>query len=934
MQNTNINFGGKTVIRRRRNILALILAVLINSTLAHKVGAAFPTTKRLAGTDRYITSLRVAQDGWTSSYYAILACGEDYPDALSSVPLAKKYDAPILLTHRTYIDAAVLQELQSLNVGKIFVIGGTAAVSDGIISQLNTLGMQTERIGGADRYGTSVKIAEKFGKVDTLTVATGQDYADAISIGPAAAAMGVPVILVPKNIMPDETKAYIEKLNTIINADYSNKQKGQTSSSDNVGAFRNMKVFVVGDNNIVSDNVVREFENTFKDDVTYQQFGNVERIVGEDKYERNINVIARFLEKSSGTTVNYDDHSDSDDDYGKTDYSTKNDLFSLNNLYIASGENFPDALAGAAAAAKSKAPVILTGESNSGLLKDFILTKMPNYDYDSTAPEYLTILGGEAVVPNSRVNDIFGYVINDKNVSTGDSSTTTFKDNRLEKLIRDKVGMPTGTLNYSDLKNITALDLSNQGITDITGLENCMNLKSLDLSYNQITSVKPLLKLYDLKDLNLSHNKISDVSYFSNLTSLEKLNLSDNKVSDFSYSRKNTKDYNDTDYDKVSDSVFKYMTHLTYLDLGNSNVSGSYSYQNSISSSDLSDLKYLISLVSLNLNGTDVSSLSNLEKLTKLTTLNLSGTDVSSLDSLKKLTNLTSLDLSNNDSIDGSDLKPLQYLTKLKYLNLSNNQIDDLKYLKGLTNLTTLYLEDNPILDYTAILSYKNSLYYRDFDIATISSDITYSSDSTIDAEIKSQISNFGNLYDYGNYYKLRFRLLYRSYGTGAYNDILEALQSEREWLSGEIASGNLSTSQLKDVNNDLLDIENQIADISKKNSINSKVKDLENQLSTAYEPNDMEKIINKINYTYADYRYDYYRTLVDRYTDDIQKLEAEIQITGLQSPSYSGSNTIDSLQNILNQKKKNRDFALEKITMYDNYRNFFNAINSVFEEN
>ncbi|WP_446897190.1 cell wall-binding repeat-containing protein [Clostridium sp. LBM24168] len=870
------------MIIKRKFIIGLTLAAIFSLASLHKVSASIPTIKRLAGAERYTTSLRIAQDGWSSSYYAVLASGENYPDALSSVPLAKKYDAPILLTHRNYIDSSIVEELKGLNVGKVFVIGGTGAVNDSVLNRLNSLGIQTERIGGADRYDTSVKIAEKFGKVNTLAVATGLDYADALSIGPAAALMGIPVILVPKNIIPDRTKDYIEKLDTTVN-----------------------KVFIVGDNSVISDNVAMEF-------------GNVERITGKDKYERNINVIARFLIKSGSSG----------------DYNSSSDLFSLNNLYIASGEGYADALSGAAEAAKSSSPVILSGKSNSELIKNFILTKIPNYDYDSDIPEYLTVLGGEGVVPNSRVGDIFGDVFGDKNSSTGDSSTTVFKDSNLEKLIREKVGMPTGTLNYSDLENITSLDLSNQGIKDISGLQNCVNLKSLDLSYNQITSVKPLLKLYNLQDLDLSHNRISDVSYLSNLTSLKQLNLSDNDISVLGYSRESTKDEDDTDYDKTSDSVFKYMIGLTSLDLSNSNTNGSYKYKNSINSSDLSNLKYLTGLTSLNLKGTNVGSLTNLEKLTNLNTLNLSDTNVSNLDTLKKLTDLTYLDLSSNDSIDGNDLKPLQNLTGLKYLNLSNNDIDKLTYISGLTNLKTLYLEDNPILDYTPILSYEKSLYYRDFDVSSISDDVVYSDDAAIDAEIKSQISNLQSSYSYGDYNKLRFRVLYRSYASGVYNGTLQNLKKEMSWLNQRIASGGLSDLELKDANESLSSVRNEMADIDKKDSMNTKVKSLENQLSTSYKANDMEKIINKINYVYSDYRYDYYRTLAARYADDIHNIEAEIQTIGLQGPGSSGSDTIDSLQDMLEDKKKDRDSAEGKIDMYDNYRNFFNAVNSVLEEN
>lgn len=927
------------MIRNNKSIIKVILigtlctSILING-FSYRVYASFPTTKRLAGSDRYTTAVKAAQDGWSSSYYAVLACGENYPDALSAVPLARKYDAPILLTYRNSLPSEVMEELKSLKVGKVFIIGGTGSVGSNLEEKLAAEGMQIERLGGVDRYDTSVKIAEKFGNVDTLTVATGEDYADAISIGPAAAAMGVPVLLVPKNIMPDTTKEYIQKLNTIKNSEYSNLQNGQTDKSkDNVGNFRNMQIFVVGDNNVVSDNVTREFENTFKDSAGIQQFGNVERIVGQDKYERNINIMARFIKNSVGTSIDYDDHSNSSDDYKKTQYSTKYDLFSFNNMFIASGDGFADALSGAALAAKTKSPVILSGESNTQMLKNFILSKIPNYSYNSTAPEYLTVLGGEAVMPDSRVSSIFGTVAFDTTAAFNNSSSATFKDKQLEKLIRDKVGIHDRDLHYSDLKDITSLDLSNQGIGDITGIDNCPNLKSLDLSYNQIKNVMPLLKMYSLEDLNLSHNKIEDISYLSNLRSLKQLNLSDNNISILDDSRVADKDSDDDDYSKISQNVFKYLTNLTFLDLSNSNSEEYYNTRNRIDSGDLDSLEVLTNLVSLNLKGNSLGSLTSLEKLTNLTTLNLRKTGISSLESVGKLTKLTYLDISKNTSIDGDDLKPLKSLTNLKYLDASSNKIDELTYIGGLSSLTTLYLEDNPIKDYTPILSYKNSLYYRDFDDALVAeSNNFYSTDTDINALIKSQISDFSTVYGYSNFDKLKFRQLYRPYDLGSYDEKLSELYKERDWLKSQIALEELSSSQRKDTNEYLEVIENQIVDIKKKDEMNTKIKDLNNQLVVASNPKDMVKIINQINYIYSDYRYDDYRIAVDRSSADIEKIKAQLQIASMQSPSYSGASTIQELKYDIDQRQKDKDFAQEKVNMYENYRSFFNAINSVIE--
>lgn len=926
------------MIRRRKNIIALILTVVISFTLSYKVSAAFPTTKRLAGADRYITSLKVAQDGWSSSYYAILACGEDYPDALSAVPLAKKYDAPILLTHRTYIDSSVLEELRSLNVGKVFVIGGTGAVSDKILSQLNSSGMQTERIGGIDRYETSVKIAEKFGKVDTLTVATGQDYADAISIGSVAAAMGVPVILVPKNVMPDSVKNYVKKLDSL-KVDDGSSSSG-TASSINSGNFKGYKIFVVGDNNIISDNITREFENITNNnsDSFDENPVNVERITGDNKYTRNINIIARFLEKSQGEAEVPDSYNNGDDDNKNTQYSTKNDLLSLKNLYIASGEGFADALSGAALAAKTKSPVILSGTSNGDVIKDFLLSKSPNYEFNSTFPEYLTVLGGEAVMPSGSVNKIFGNVAFDSNIDFTDSTAVKFRDNQFERLIRDKVGIQDREIHYSDLRSITSLDLSNQGITDISGIENCTNLKSLDLSYNSIESISSIVDLTQLEELNLSYNQIKDISYISNLSNLKVLNLSDNLIDTLQYYRRlYTTNNSKEKYEKVSGNVFKNLTKLVSLDLSNSDEKSSnypyyyYSDRNRISS--IENLKDLVNLTSLNLQSTSVSNLDYLKNMTKLDKLNISHTNISTVNDLKNVKSLTYLDISYN-SLNTTDVKALRDLTKLKYLDASNNDIDDVSVLRGLSSLTTLYLEDNPIKDYTPILDFSKSLYYKDFYVLNPTGDEVYSLDQDLNSIIKDQISTFEQSYSYDNYDKLRYRQLYKSYDLGSYDDELVKLNSDRELINNRISKGNFTDKELTEMRRNLSSISNEIADIKKKEEMNNTVKNLETRLYGVIKPIDREKIINKINYIYADYRYDYYRAELSRCNEDIDILKAQGQLISSESPSYEGGKNLEYIQYQLDKRQRERDFAKEKISTYDNYRNFFNAITAVLEEN
>lgn len=910
------------MIRRRKNIAILILTFVLGTAFPHTVQASFPTMKRLGGSDRYDTCIKVAQDGWSSSYYAVIACGENYPDALSSVPLAKKYDAPILLTYSNSMPANVMDEIKQLHVGKVFLIGGQGSISSSVEKQLQNQGIQTERLAGADRYETSVKIAEKFGKVEALTVATGEDYADALSIGPAAAAMGVPVLLVPKNYVPDVTKKYIRNLNTIRNSEYDNSSNSSSSSNTNTssGTFRDYHVFVMGDSNVVTDNVVDEFQG---------EGNTVERIEGKDKYYRNINAIARFMQKSNGTSTQNKDSSD--DNKKQTQYFVKGDMLSINNLYLASGEGFADALSGAALAAKTKSPIILSGTYNSSLIKDFMLGKIPNYGSYSVNPEYLTVLGGEGVMPGTRVSEVFQNSSFDNTVDFNNSKSVEFKDKAFEKIIRDKLNIHDRDIHFSDVKNITSLELSNQNIRNIAGLENFIHLKSLDLSYNRIEDLSSIVRLDQIENLNLSHNNIEDISYISNLVNLKELNLSDNKIDDLEHSRNAYKDDDEKEYEKTSNNVFKNLNHIVSLDLSNS-ILGDYSYnRNRIT--NVSKLKDMLSLVSLNLNGNDVGSLDDLKNITTLTTLKLSDTDISNLDFIKDLTGITYLDISNNSSIDSDDLKALQSLTGLKYLNVSNDKVDNVTSLSKLTNLTTLYIEDNPIKDYTPILDITKSLYYKDFDVLSVIGNIAYDKDDTVNSQIKNEISNFQSMYSYGEYTKLRYRKLYHAYDLGTYDSKLQELYRNRDWITYEISLGGMTQENINSLKNQLDSINYNAEEMSKKDSMNKKVKDLETQFLSTSKPIEKEKLMGKINYVYADYRYDYYRNLVQKYNNDMEKIKEQIQEASYETPNYSSNKDIKNLQYALEEIQKDSDLASQKISMYQNYKDFFNAVDAVLEE-
>jgi uncharacterized protein YjdB len=215
-------------------------------------------TIRLGGADRYATSVAISQAGWKgTSSYAVLASGSDFPDGLSSATLAKKYNAPVLLTTKDSIPQNVLNEIKRLQVSHIFIIGGTGVVSQAVENELNAMNITTERFGGADRYATSVQIAEKLGVTSgEIIVANGYEWSDALSAAAIAAAKGIPMILTDNNVLPDSVRTFI----------------GKSSFT---------KTYILGDTDLISNSVAN-------------MFPGIQRITGSNEYERNINIISTF----------------------------------------------------------------------------------------------------------------------------------------------------------------------------------------------------------------------------------------------------------------------------------------------------------------------------------------------------------------------------------------------------------------------------------------------------------------------------------------------------------------------------------------------------------------------------------------------------------------------------------------------------------------
>jgi len=92
-----------------------------------------------------------------------------------------------------------------------------------------------------------------------------------------------------------------------------------------------------------------------------------------------------------------------------------------------------------------------------------------------------------------------------------------------------------GELLPKDLYHLDGeLDLSEEGIGDLSGLEYCINITELVLSRNRISQISDLSGLTQLQSLDLSRNHISYVDDLASLGSLKVLDLSFNEIEDIS----------------------------------------------------------------------------------------------------------------------------------------------------------------------------------------------------------------------------------------------------------------------------------------------------------------------------------------------------------------------------------------------------------------
>ncbi|MDD2630560.1 MAG: leucine-rich repeat domain-containing protein [Limnochordia bacterium] len=267
--------------------------------------------------------------------------------------------------------------------------------------------------------------------------------------------------------------------------------------------------------------------------------------------------------------------------------------------------------------------------------------------------------------------------------------TITFADPALEELIRQKIELPHGPIEYDDVCWIRELSGRFKGIVSLLGIEYLTKLESLDLSHNEIADLSPLAGLEQLKSLVLVSNKISSVAALARLAHLEKLHLGYNHISSL-------------------DGLQNLATLRTL-----------YLPGNPINS--LRPLSCLPALELLWVTDALVTDLSPLAGLHTLRDLSLANNQIDNLEPLRNLVDLQSLNISNN-AID--DLAPLTRLTRITELDISSNNIKDITPLEHLVSLERVDAEYNCITNINSIaeLPHLSYAYFLGNQISTVGS--------------------------------------------------------------------------------------------------------------------------------------------------------------------------------------------------------------------
>jgi len=337
-------------------------------------------SERLFGADRFETAANISEDRYPDGADTVyLARSDDFPDALAAGPSAADDEAPLLLTEPDALHETTEDELERLDPDEVVLLGGDNALSDDVEDEVAELVDDTSRVFGADRVETAAEIAsDRFDAADTVLIARDDDFADALAGVPAAFALDAPVLLTDQDELSEAAEEVIDELDPD-------------------------EAILLGGDAAVATSVEDDLDPLVDD---------VERVSGTGRAETAAEIALELF-----------------------------DAEDVDSIFLATGNKFPDALAGGPVAAVDGAPMLLT-------------TSLPD-EVEEAIEELgvskVTGLGGDAVLSDDDLD------------ATAEASSSADRPERAEAATEDS-DSSTGDIIVPDDDDEPELDASSSSL--------------------------------------------------------------------------------------------------------------------------------------------------------------------------------------------------------------------------------------------------------------------------------------------------------------------------------------------------------------------------------------------------------------------------------------------------------------------------------------
>jgi len=294
-------------------------------------------TGRIDGRDRIETAINISKKNYDKAKSVIVVRHDLFPDSMTASVLAKLKDAPILLNPTAKLDSRVGDEIKRLGAQEVIIVGGQDSVSEKVREDLKVYDADknVERIAGTDRYGTSEMVAKR------VVGITGKKNTGVVASGqvfPDALSVG--------------TFASREGYPILLVKKDSIPSQIQNAIKD----LEINKTYIAGGTNTISKSTEAKLPNV------------VERMAGSTRYETSVAI-------------------------------AKSKFGASKEAYIASGEEFADALVISPISGKFNRPTLLVSRNKNS--NSPVKTYIRNAGFTS-----ITAIGGERFVPYSVLEDL------------------------------------------------------------------------------------------------------------------------------------------------------------------------------------------------------------------------------------------------------------------------------------------------------------------------------------------------------------------------------------------------------------------------------------------------------------------------------------------------------------------------------------------------